>query len=229
MSRIVDVNGLDYVYDDGTEALRQVDFVLEGGHTVALLGANGSGKTTFALHLNGILRAKSGSIVIDGLTMNESNLKQIRRRVGLVFQDSDNQLFMPTVLEDVAFGPMASGMTSQQAAELAHSALEKVGMAHKSGKAPWHLSAGEKKRVAIAGILAGEPSLLVLDEPTTFLDPPGQRGLADLLDSLPQAKILITHDVPFALRLTDDAVFFKQGQIAARNSVAAIIDQFNWQ
>ena len=102
-------------------------------------------------------------------------------------------------------------------------------MAHKSGKAPWYLSAGEKKRVAIAGILAGEPRLLVLDEPTTFLDPPGQRGLADLLERLPQAKILITHDVAFARRLTDDAVFFRQGTIAARSSVAAIVDEFSWR
>jgi len=225
---IVKVRGLRYVYDDGTEALRGIDFDLRAGHTVALLGANGSGKTTFALHLNGILRGTSGSVAIDGLQMTETNLREIRRRVGLVFQDSDNQLFMPTVLEDVAFGPLAAGVSQAEAAEKAHAALEKVHMAHKSGKAPWHLSAGEKKRVAIAGILAGDARLLVLDEPTTFLDPPGRRGLADLLEDLPQAKILITHDVPFARRLTDEAVFFQDGCIAARDSVSAIIQQFDW-
>jgi cobalt/nickel transport system ATP-binding protein len=228
MSRIVEVSGLSYRYDDGTEALKGVDFELEAGRTVALLGANGSGKTTFALHLNGILRASSGSVTIDGLTMNDRNLREIRRRVGLVFQDSDNQLFMPTVLEDVAFGPLASGMSPEHAAEKARAALEQVGMAHKEGKAPWHLSAGEKKRVAIAGILAGEPKVMVLDEPTTFLDPPGQRGLAELLANLPQAKLLITHDVGFAGRLTDEAVFFSQGTIAARNSIGAIVREFNW-
>ncbi|MES1257978.1 MAG: ABC transporter ATP-binding protein [Acidobacteriota bacterium] len=205
-----------------------MDFELEAGQTVALLGANGSGKTTFALHLNGILRGTSGSISVDGLAMTDGNLREIRRRVGLVFQDSDNQLFMPTALEDVAFGPLASGVSQAEASGKAYAALEKTGMAHKAGKAPWHLSAGEKKRVAIAGILAGEPRLLVLDEPTTFLDPPGQRGLAELLESLPQAKILITHDVAFAQRLTEQGVFFREGRIAARDAITAIVREFGW-
>lgn len=228
MSRIVEVRGLRYVYDDGTEALKKIDFELEAGETVALLGANGSGKTTFALHLNGILRATSGSVTIDGIAMSDKSLPDIRRRVGLVFQDSDNQLFMPTVLEDVAFGPLASGRSPEEAAEKANAALTQVGMAHKANKAPWHLSAGEKKRVAIAGILAGDPKLLVLDEPTTFLDPPGQRGLADLLESLPQAKLLITHDLQFALRLTERAVFFEAGAIAAKDTIPAIVERFGW-
>ncbi len=228
MSPIVQVRGLRYAYEDGTEALKGIDFELQPGETVALLGANGSGKTTFALHLNGLLRATSGTIAIDGLELRESNLKEIRRRVGLVFQDSDNQLFMPTVLEDVAFAPLAAGINSTAALAKAWLALEQVGMAHKAGKAPWHLSAGEKKRVAIAGILAEEPKILVLDEPTTFLDPPGQRGLAELLSSLPQAKILITHDVPFAARLAEVAVFFQEGRIAAKDTIPTIVRQFDW-
>ena len=224
---MVEVRGLRYAYEDGTEALKGIDFDLQDGETVALLGANGSGKTTFALHLNGILRG-SGALKVDGLEMNDANLREIRRRVGLVFQDSDSQLFMPTVLEDVAFGPLAAGVAPDAAADMAHEALEKVGMAHNANKAPWHLSAGEKKRAAIAGILASQPKLLVLDEPTTFLDPPGQRALAELLASLPQAKVLITHDVPFARSLTGYAAFFRQGVIAARGKLGEIVERFAW-
>jgi len=228
MNPVVQVRGLRYAYEDGTEALKGIDFDLQPGECVALLGANGSGKTTFALHLNGLLRASGGTVVVDGLEVREENLKEIRRRVGLVFQDSESQLFMPTVLEDAAFAPLAAGVAEKVALERARRALEQVGMAHKAHKAPWHLSAGEKKRVAIAGILAEEPKVLVLDEPTTFLDPPGQRGLAELLASLPQAKILITHDVAFAGRLCSSAVFFQEGRIAARGGITAIVHEFHW-
>lgn len=228
MSRIVEVTGLRYTFEDGTEALRGVDFTLEAGATVALLGANGSGKTTFALHLNGLLRPSRGKVLIDGVELTDRELPSIRRKVGLVFQDSDNQLFMPTALEDVAFAPLAAGMSPEAAAIKATEALRQVGMENKGAKAPWHLSSGEKKRVAIAGILASDPRLLVLDEPTTFLDPPGQRALAALLSGLPQAKILITHDVAFARTLASEAVFFQDGKIVARGPVDQIVKQFDW-
>jgi cobalt/nickel transport system ATP-binding protein len=145
-----------------------------------------------------------------------------------VFQDSDNQLFMPTVLEDVAFGPLAAGASGAEADDRARAALDRVDLLAKANKAPWHLSAGEKKRASIAGILATDAKLLVLDEPTTFLDPPGQRSLAELLAGLPQASILVTHDTAFARRLTGDAAFFQDGKIVARGPIDEIIGTFNW-
>jgi cobalt/nickel transport system ATP-binding protein len=227
MSPLILVQGLRFQYEDGTVALNGVDFRLEKGETVALLGANGSGKTTFALHLNGLLTGE-GTVEVCGLPVNSRNLVEVRRKIGLVFQDSESQLFMPTVLEDVAFGPLNHGLSPHQAVELAMAALAQVGMSAVAGKAPYHLSAGEKKRVAIAGILAVEPDILVLDEPTTFLDPPGQRALAQLLAALPQAKILITHDMPFARATCSRAAFFSHGAITEEGSVEQMARRHEW-
>jgi cobalt/nickel transport system ATP-binding protein len=227
MEPLIEVRDLRYRYDDGTVALDGVDFQLFPGETVAVLGANGSGKTTFVLHLNGLLQGQ-GSVTVCGLPVQPATLAQVRQKVGLVFQDSDNQLFMPTVLEDVAFGPLNLGADAEQARTRALDALGAVGMAHVSGKAPYHLSAGEKKRVAIAGILAMNSEILVLDEPTTFLDPPGQNALVELLDELPQAKILVTHDVECARALASRAVFFEKGKIAGEGSVPEVVARFSW-
>src|SRR3954452_4413114 len=228
MPSLISVRKLRYQYDDGTLALNGVDFRLDAGETVALLGENGSGKTTFALHLNGLLTGE-GSVEVCGLPVNPKNAAMVRRKIGLVFQDSESQLFMPTVLEDVAFGPLNHGMSPAKAAERALGALAQVGMAAAAEKAPYHLSAGQKKRVAIAGILAMDPEILVLDEPTTFLDPPAQRSLAQLLSDLPQAKILITHDVPFARATCTRAVFFRRGVIQQEGRVEEIVARQEWE
>jgi cobalt/nickel transport system ATP-binding protein len=226
---LIQVHGLHYRYDNGTPALQSVDFRLEMmGESVALLGPNGSGKTTFVLHLNGLLSG-IGGIEICGMKPEKPNLPAIRRKVGLVFQDSDNQLFMPTVLDDVAFGLRTMGMEPPAAAERALAALEAVGIADLANRAPYHLSAGEKKRAAIAGVLAMEPEILVLDEPTTFLDPPAQRSLAALLARLPQAKLVVTHNIPFAAAVCNRAVFFLEGRITAEGPVLEIAARFGWE
>jgi cobalt/nickel transport system ATP-binding protein len=224
----VEVRDLSFCYEDGTKALRGVDFRLQPGETVALLGPNGSGKTTFVLHLNGLLTAKAGTIEICGEALSPANLARVRQQVGLVFQDSDNQLFMPTVLEDVAFGPLNSGAPPEEAERRAREALSRTGMLHTADRAPYHLSSGEKKRVAIAGVLAMRSEILVLDEPTTFLDPPAQRSLLELLRELRQAKILVTHDLAFAAALASRAVFFEAGKVAGEGPVTGVVSRFGW-
>jgi cobalt/nickel transport system ATP-binding protein len=228
---VIDVRGLRYRYPDGTQALDGVDFQLQPGECVAVFGANGSGKTTFALHLNGLLRGE-GSVEVCGTRIDGSTradaLAEVRMRVGVVFQDSDEQLFMPTVLEDVAFGPANLGLSPEQAIARAREALDRAGMTDAAAKAPYHLSSGEKRRVALAGVLAMEPEILVLDEPTTSLDPPAQRDLVRLLRRLPQAKLLVTHDAEFAAALASRAVFFERGRIAGEGTVREIIERFHW-
>lgn len=225
---LIEVRNLRYRYPDGTPALEGVDFRLHAGETVALLGPNGSGKTTFVLHLNGLLRGE-GSIRVCGLPLGPDTLSHARRKIGLVFQDADSQLFMPTVLEDVAFGPLNLGAGRTEARARALDALERVGMAAAAAhRPPWHLSAGEKQRAAIAGILAMNPEILILDEPTTFLDPPGAAALVSLLRGLPQAKIVVTHDIGFAQAVAQRAVFFKKGTVAGEGIVPEIVNRFGW-
>jgi len=227
MAAVIEVKDLHFQYEDGTKALDGINFTLHAGETVAVLGPNGSGKTTFVLHLNGILQGK-GTVVICGMPVAKETLPAIRSKVGLVFQDADEQLFMPTVLDDAAFGPLNQGLTRQEAICKATDSLELVGIAQLAGKAPYHLSAGEKRRAALAGVLAMEPEILVLDEPTTFLDPVAQRNLLRLLRELPQAKLIVTHDVNFASALADRAIFFERGLLVADGPINEVVAKFDW-
>jgi cobalt/nickel transport system ATP-binding protein len=228
MRILVEVRGLSYSHSDGTKALQDVTLTVQEGENLVLFGPNGSGKTTLLLHLNGTLQATS-FITVGGMELSKKNLREIRRRVGLVFQESDEQLFMPTVLEDVMFGPLNLGWPAEVAESRSRTALAAVGIASDlHSRPPFHLSSGEKRRVALAGVLVMEPELLLLDEPTTSLDPPGQRALIQVLHSLPQTKIIATHDVHFARALSRRAVFLEAGKIVADGAVDEVAQRFNW-
>ena len=228
MGTVLRVEGLSHCYANGWKAIEGIDFSLEEGETVALLGANGSGKTTFLLHLNGLLRGE-GRIEVGGELLTGESVARIREMVGLVFQDSDDQLFMPTVWEDVAFGLRQRGVAIAEARERATGMLERLGIGKLAERAPYQLSAGEKKRVAVAGVLILEPKILVLDEPTTFLDPPGQRELLELLQSLPQAKVVATHDIGFAEGIAERAVFFERGRTRDNGPIGEIVNRYRWR
>jgi len=227
MSRLIEVRRLRFQYPDGTLALDGIDFYLDADESVALFGANGSGKTTFLLHLNGLLHGE-GEVIVCGVPVTQNNLAFVRQKVGIVFQDPDEQLFMPTVLEDVAFGLLNHGVEPSRAMSMAKAALAEVGMESVGDKAPYHLSAGEKRRVALAGVLVMKPDILVLDEPTTYLDPPARKSLIRLLRGLPQTKIIATHDTAFARSVVDRAVFFQHGKIAGIGTVQEIAERFCW-
>nr|WP_062337884.1 ABC transporter ATP-binding protein [Herbidospora sakaeratensis] len=211
----LDVRDLAYAYPDGTQALFGVTLSIARGERVALLGPNGAGKTTLVMHLNGILTAGHGEVSVAGLPVRKENLKEVRRRVGLVFQDPDDQLFMPTVREDVAFGPANMGLRGAELEKAVVTALEKVGMAEVIDRPPHHLSFGQRRRVAVATVLAMDPEILVLDEPSSNLDPASRRELAEILRGLDVTVLMVTHDLPYALELCDRSVILSGGVIAA--------------
>ncbi len=221
----LDVRGVRYAYPDGHLALRGVDLTVARGERVALLGPNGAGKTTLVLHLNGILTATEGSITVGGLPVSpdRATLAEIRRRVGIVFQDPDDQLFLPTVAEDVAFGPANLGLRGAELAARVDEALAAVGMSEHRDRAPHHLSFGQRRRVAVATVLAMRPEILVLDEPSSNLDPAARRELAAILRSLPVTLLMVTHDLPYAFELCDRSVILDGGRIVADGPTAEVL------
>ncbi|WP_347352987.1 ABC transporter ATP-binding protein [Intrasporangium sp.] len=212
---VLDVRGLAYAYPDGHQALYGVDLQVHRGERVALLGPNGAGKTTLVLHLNGILTAGAGTVAVSGLPVTKDNLHEVRRRVGIVFQDPDDQLFMPTVHDDVAFGPANLGLRGPELEARVGRALEQVGMTGFADRPPHHLSYGQRRRVAVATVLAMEPEVLVLDEPSSNLDPASRRELAGIVRSLGVTVLMVTHDLPYALELCERAAILSGGVIAA--------------
>ena len=218
MTASLRITGLHYAYPDGSVALQGVELTVGAGERVALLGPNGAGKTTLVLHLNGILHGGAGTVEITGVRVDPADrarLADIRRRVGIVFQDPDDQLFMPTVAEDVAFGPANLGIRGDELARRVDEALTAVGMGEHRDRAPHHLSFGQRRRVAVATVLAMRPEVLVLDEPSSNLDPASRRELAEILQSLPITILMVTHDLPYALQLCDRSVILDAGRIVA--------------
>ncbi|MCP2250769.1 cobalt/nickel transport system permease protein [Lentzea aerocolonigenes] len=217
----LEVSKLAFAYPDGHQALFGVDLRVERGERVAVLGPNGAGKTTFALHLNGVLSGGSGTVSVAGLEVTKANLKEIRRRVGLVFQDPDDQLFCPTVGEDVAFGPRNFGLSDVDGR--VQKALRSVGMEPVADRSPLHLSGGQRRRVALASVLACDPEILVLDEPSANLEPVARRELAELLLSLGRTMLMVTHDLPFALQICPRSVLIDDGVVVADGPTREIL------
>jgi cobalt/nickel transport system ATP-binding protein len=212
-----------YQPQDEKPALRDLSFTVEAGKRIALAGANGAGKSTLLLALTGILLPQEGELEAAGIPVRKENLRELRRRVGLVFQNPDDQLFMPTVEEDIAFGPRNLGLDEGETAARVDAMTARLGIGHLKNRISHHLSGGEKRLAALAGVLVMKPSLLLLDEPAAFLDPRSRRFLMDVLAGLPETMIIATHDLDMALDLCHEAIFLKDGAIAARSPVPGLL------
>lgn len=215
---IVQAQDVKYSYPDGNEALKGVSFMIHHGESVAIIGANGAGKSTLLMHLNGLLLPSSGLIRVGDYPLSRETVHNIRRTVGMIFQDSDDQLFMPTVYDDVAFGPVNMGLPHDVVKQKVEETLETVGALHLKNRQTHRLSGGEKRAVAIATVLSMSPDILVMDEPTSSLDPMARRRLIELLKSFHHTKIIATHDLDMVLDLCERTIIIREGVVAADGS-----------
>ena len=223
MEEIIKINNLSFSYPDGQQALTGVNLTVHQGETVALIGPNGAGKSTLLLHLNGILHSNGAVEVLDR-PVNDKNLKWVRSKVGVVFQNPDDQLFSPTVFDDVAFGPINMGYPKAEVRQRVTRALDWVGMSGYEQRSPHHLSVGEKKRIAIATVLSMTPEIMVIDEPTSNLDPRGKWSLIDLFKSLPMTKVIASHDLELVQALCQRVVVVDHGEVIADGATSHILE-----
>lgn len=223
----IQINRVSFAYPDGHLALNNVSAQLQKGEKVALVGPNGAGKSTLLVHLNGIVEKQKGQLAICGMEVAKQNLGKIRALVGLVFQSPDDQLFSPTVYDDVAFGPIYQGLPTNEVHTRVIEALQKVHMEDYAGRVSHHLSVGEKKRIAIATVLSMNPEILVLDEPSAGLDPRARRTLINLLKELPQTMIVATHDLPMVKELLPRTIIMDRGEIVADGNTSQILSDID--
>ena len=222
MHHTIEIENLVFKYPDGTRALDGINLRIAPGEKVALVGPNGAGKSTMILHLNGILHGE-GQVCVAGMIVTQKNLAQVRAAVGLVFQDPDDQLFSPTVFDDVAFGPIYQGLPEKEVRARVADALAAVHMQEYAQRVSHHLSVGQKKRIAIATVLSMQPEILVLDEPTAGLDPRARRDLIHLLRELPQTMLIATHDLHMVAELLPRTVVMDNGRVVADDRTGMIL------
>jgi cobalt/nickel transport system ATP-binding protein len=220
---MIEIKNLSVVYPDGTKAVDGISFTVSDGESIALVGANGAGKTSLLLSLVGVLPISGGSISVDGISLNKSMLNEIRRRVGMVFQNPDDQLFMPMIYDDVAFGPRNYGLSEDEVKKRADEVLHTLGIQHLRDRSSLKLSGGEKRIAAIATVLVMEPSAVIFDEPTAFLDPKARRNLIEVVSLLPHSKLIATHDLTFAQEVCTRAIIIKKGRIFADGDPKVIL------
>jgi len=216
------LNHVTVVYPDKTKAIDDIDLTINTGESIALIGENGAGKTTLLLAIIGILETEKGMIEIDGIQLCKKTINEIRKRTGLIFQNPDDQLFMPLIYDDVAFGCRNSGMPEDTVKTIVDETLNQLNISNLGGRSPLKLSGGEKRLAAIAAVLAMNPSILMFDEPTAFLDPKAKRSLIEILKKLHHTKIIATHDITFAAKVCDRIIILKNGKIAADGTLSIL-------